>query len=231
MPSPDQTIARIAHVFHQGSGAPACVETSAGRLFVLKFAGAGAGTRGLLTEYLGLKIALLLGVRAPVAKPLWLPANFPWQTGTDEFDSMVKRSAGWNLGVAFIANAEAVSADALDALPRDFLAALARLDALLENVDRTRKNPNLLRDADHRPWAIDFDGCFFVHRLIAREARPPEKLPANHLLADAGLDQTPVRIADAAALAAHLEAAPEAWFADLPITRVEFTRRLMAYIS
>ncbi|MGE0044218.1 MAG: HipA family kinase [Hyphomonadaceae bacterium] len=229
MTSPDQTIARIAHVFRQGSGAPACVETESGRLFVLKFAGSGSGVRGLLTEYLGLKIAQMLGVRAPVAKPLWLPADFPWQAGTDEFDDLVKRSAGWNLGVAFIANAEPVNG--IDALSRDFLAALARVDALLENVDRTVKNPNLLRDADHKAWAIDFDGCFFVHRLIAREAAPPSALPANHLLAGAGLDQSPARIGDVDALIAHLDAAPDAWFADMPIARSELTRRLAAYVS
>ena len=77
----------------------------------MKFAGAGPGPFGLLTEFLALGIA-----RAPSARrcrppePLWLPQGFPWLAGTDEFDAMLQRSYGWNLGIAFLPDARPVAA-------------------------------------------------------------------------------------------------------------------------
>ena len=56
-------------------------------------------------SYLALKLARHLGLTVPDAQVLDLPRDFPWQTGTDEFYEAVQRSAGANLGVAFIADA------------------------------------------------------------------------------------------------------------------------------
>lgn len=63
------TIARLHEVFRACSTAPACVETGDGRAYVVKFKGAGGGERGLITEFIGLKIAALAGVRVPDVRP------------------------------------------------------------------------------------------------------------------------------------------------------------------
>ena len=119
----------------------------------------------------------------PLVQRLFLPEKFPWQIGTDEFDDLVQRSAGWNLGVRFIPDArDLVEAD-LAALPAPFLARLAQADRLLQNVDRTRRNPNLLGDAAGAVWAIDHGACLFLDRIVAGRTPYAFGLPTNHFLA------------------------------------------------
>ncbi len=65
----------------------------------MKFSGAGPGARSLLTEYVATALAGRLGLPVPSTRTLYLPPQFPWQIGTDEFDDLVQRSAGWNLGI------------------------------------------------------------------------------------------------------------------------------------
>ncbi len=224
-------IVRIHHVFRQGSGAPALVETESGETFVLKLKGAGGGERGLVRELLGLEIAALLGVRVPSARPLFLRADFPWQVGTDEFDAMVQRSASWNLGIAWIADASEVKGDGLDALPEDFAALLAQADALLANVDRPRGNPNILRDASGTHWAIDYEACLFLDRILGGNTDRPSALPVTHFLAGSRYDVPPSARLAAAELRTVLDGVPEDWLRDLPIGRDEIGSRLVRYFA
>lgn len=190
-----QTVARMHSVIRAGSSSPACVETRAGERFILKLAGGGSGPRGLLTEYLGVEIARLLGLDVPPARPLFLPKDFPWPVGTDEFDAMLQRSSGWNLGIAYLPDAVALGPDDLADLPADFLTQLAFVDRLLQNVDRTVKNPNLVR-SPAGVFAIDFGSCLYLNRIAARRASFPFALPENHFLAatpHAALAQTAPR--------------------------------------
>jgi len=113
-----ETVAVIRRVLATGSSFPSVVETSAGELYVQKLSGAGPGRRALATEYLALKIARNFGLTVPDAHVIDLPRDFPWQTGTDEFHEAVQRSAGPNLGVAFIDNARDLAAAELAELPR-----------------------------------------------------------------------------------------------------------------
>jgi hypothetical protein len=211
------------------------VETQAGELFVVKFAGAGGGPHGLLTEFLATGIAARLGLAVPKAQPLWLPPDFPWQIGTDEFDDMMRRSAGWNLGLAFIADGTPIAAADLADLPEEFLARLACVDALLQNVDRTAKNPNLVR-SPAGVFAIDHGSCLFLNRAVARRLPFPFALPQNHFLADMPPPALPgERSAAAAAASASLPAlvaaCPEAWLGDRKFGHDELTQRLVAYFE
>lgn len=219
-------IVRLHEIFRQGSSAPARAETADGGLYAIKFKGAGGGEHALVTEFLALAIARALGVRAPAALPLYLPAQFPWQTGTDEFDAMVKRSAGWNLGIALIPDARpAPLADLDDA----FLAPLARADQALVNVDRPAGNPNILADAGGAAWAIDFDACLFARRLLNGGAQQPDALPATHFLAGSAHDRAARARVPAETLRDAVAALPDAWLAALGADRGAFTANLEAY--
>ena len=147
-------VARVVEVFRDASTSPGLVETADGRRWVMKFSGAGSGPFGLLTEFVALGIARALGAPVPAAQPVWLREGFPWQAGTDEFDAMLQRSPGWNLGIAFVPDARAVVPADLGSLDPAALDAIARADAVVQNVDRTERNPNLLI-AGGRLWAID----------------------------------------------------------------------------
>ena len=227
-----ETVATIHRVLARGSSFPSLVETASGRLLVLKLSGAGQGARGLATELIAGTIAGVAGLNVPRAQPPLLPEGLPWQVGTDEFYEAVQRSVGWNLGVEFIPDAVDLDAAHLPSLPPEFLSRLAAVDALLQNVDRTKVNLNVLRDAAGQPWAIDFGACLLVDRLVRGAVEPKLALPPNHVLAAhpplgtspqelaAGLDEQ---------IGGALAGLPEAWLGELRLSRQDLAGRLKAY--
>ena len=149
----------------------------------MKLSGVGQGVSGLLTEFVATRLAAALGLKVPRVLPLMLSKALPWQTGTDEFYEALLRSAGWNLGVAFVDDAQDVAANGLGDIPADFLDRLSSVDSLLQNVDRTLQNPNLLRDRKGEYWGIDFGACLFLDRFARFGSRMTFELPTNHLAA------------------------------------------------
>jgi hypothetical protein len=201
---------------------------------VLKLSGTGQGPRGLAAELVAGTVAELAGLSVPRAIPLLLPGDLPWEIGTDEFYETVQRSVGWNLGIAFVAEGTDLDAGNLSTLPPEFLSRLAAVDALLQNVDRTAANPNILRDPAGVPWAIDFGACMLIERLLRGALEPRLDLPANHILAG----RTPFSISPQAIAAAldtpRLEAAladllPDVWLAEFGLSARELSGRLRDY--
>jgi hypothetical protein len=229
-----ETVAAIHRVLASGSSFPSVVETSAGHLYVLKLSGAGPGRRALATEYLALKIARQLGLTVPDALVIDLPRDFPWQTGTDEFYEAVQRSAGANLGVAFIADAHDLTAHDLADLPVPFIQRLAAVDALLQNVDRTAANPNIMRDTAGVHWAIDFGACLLIERLARGALAPRMELPPNHFLVARDVADAVRNAAgqiDAAFLEPVIAALPGHWVADFGLSRLALLQRLVTYLA
>ncbi len=230
-----EIVAAFSRVLARGSSFPSLVETASGRLLVLKLSGAGQGSRGLATELIAGTLARRAGLNVPRALPILLPAGLPWQVGTDEFYEAVQRSVGWNLGVEFVPDAADLEAADLATLPPEFLSRLAAADALLQNVDRTKANLNVLRDAAGSPWAIDFGACMLIDRLARGAVTPRLDLPANHVLAGGG----PLALSPRALVAAigegpldnALAVVPEPWFRELGLSRQDLTGRLKLYFQ
>jgi len=230
-----ESVAAIRRVLAHGSSFPSLVETTSKQLRVMKLSGAGPGRRALATEYLALQLARGLGLNVPDTVLLLLPPDLPWQVGTDEFYEAVQRSVGLNLGIALIPEATDLEATDLHALPEDFLGRLGVIDALLQNVDRTEANPNIVRDGAGVPWAIDFGACLLIDRLARGILQPRLELPPNHFLARrAGLSNS-VRAfaaaidgADLGRLAAEL---PEPWLDDLGLSNAALADRLCRYFE
>jgi hypothetical protein len=177
-----ETVSTIVRVMPRGGGFPSLVETSSRRRAVLKLSGVGQGAAGLLTEIVATRLAGALGLRVPRVMPLMLREAHPWETGTDEFYDALQRSVGWNLGVEYIDQAHDI-AEGLGDLPAEFLDRVAAVDALLQNVDRTTQNPNILLDSEGRYWAIDFGACLFLDRFARDGSRMTFALPKSHFLA------------------------------------------------
>lgn len=226
-PDPGATVARVLRVLPEASTSPAEVETGDGTRFVLKFSGAGPGPYGLLVEYLGIGIARAFGAPVPAARPLWLAADFPWMAGTDEFDGLVQRSAGWNLGIALVPEARVVRVEEALGCAAPVLETIARADCLLVNVDRGAGNPNMLLGADGF-WAVDYDACLYLTRAL-KGTRPPEaRLPEGHFLR-ARFPFPRKRPAPPFDFAGLLATAPEAWVAAAGRDRAEIAGALDAY--
>jgi hypothetical protein len=217
----------VLAVFPAASTTPALIETQSGRTSVLKFSGAGPGPFGLLTEFIALRIAAALGAPVPAAAPLWIPHGLPWTVGTDEFDAMLLRSTGWNLGIDLLPDARPATSADIAAAPPATLDAIARADALLANVDRTARNPNLLVSAG-RLQAIDYDACLYLSRALAGTRPATAELPPGHLLAGRPLPPRPLPALDAGALAAL---APDDWIVASGITRAELAGALESFLA
>lgn len=215
-------VSRVLEVLPNASTSPAVVETADGTRRVMKFSGAGPGPFGLLTELVALGIARALGAPVPRAEPIFLPDGLPWLVGTDEFDSMLQRSSGWNLGIAFIPDARPATAADLAAADVD---AIARADALLANVDRTAKNPNLLVAAG-RLWAIDYDACLYLSRALAGRAASAT-LPAGHILAG----REPPGPLPPLDLDAIVAPAPDDWIAAAGTDRAGLVAALKSFVQ
>ena len=171
----------------------------------------------LATEFLALRAAAAMGLPVPEAQPLYLSPDFPWMIGTDEFDGIVQRSGGWNLGIAYIEHAATASLyDILGAEPH-FLAALSDVDRALGNMDRSARNPNILAHGVTLT-AIDFDACLFLRRLARGSVPATFPLPPGHLLEGAMVGSAP-RHLDPEVLTEALREAPEQWTAAIPCGR------------
>jgi hypothetical protein len=222
---PGSFVVGIEAVLTNASTTPALVETADGARRVMKFSGAGPGPFGLLTELLALGIAGALGAPVPAAEPIWLPEGFPWLVGTDEFDAMLQRSSGWNLGIAWIADARPAIPEDVAAAPGSTLDAIALADALLQNVDRTARNPNLLV-AEGRLHAIDYDACLYLSRALAGRAATVA-LPPRHLLQE----RQPAGPLPGVDLAPLLAAAPVDWIAAAGTDRAALADALARYVA
>jgi len=178
----DEVVASVLRLMSHGSGFSSLVQTTSGRHFVMKLSGVGHGGPGLMTELIATRLADLFGLKVPRVAPILLRRDLPWQAGTDEFYDALQRSAGWNLGVEFVDGARDLTLDDLATIPSAFLDRLAAVDAMLQNVDRTRQNPNILSDPRGDLWAIDFGACRFLDRFARFAEQMSFELPPNHFL-------------------------------------------------
>lgn len=230
-----ETVTVIHRVLGHGSSFPSVVETTPGTLRVMKLAGAGPGRRALATEHFALELARDVGLNVPEAVVLGLPPDLPWLAGTDEFYETVQRSAGLNLGVAFIPHAADVKGKELASLPLDFVSRLGAVDALLQNVDRTEGNPNIVRDGAGSPWAIDFGACLLLDRLARGVLEPRSELPSNHFLAGrpdiAGNARRIAGWIDDISLDRIVRGMPEPWLEELGLSYECLTGRLTQYLA
>src|SRR5688572_16660021 len=99
-----KTLKRILRLY-AGSSFPVEVELTTGERCVMKMRGAGNGPTSLLAELVVSRIAGAAGFPVPRAFPVLIPEAFPWEFGTDEFDDLLQRSYGENLGLELVEGA------------------------------------------------------------------------------------------------------------------------------
>lgn len=129
------------------------VETDDGVRFT-KLRGAGQGTGALVAEIIVAALAEALGLRVPARSLIVIDRGIESLDVHDELRDLLDRSAGVNLGFAYLDGARMfVPADAAR-VSADDAAAIVWLDALVMNPDRTARNPNLMWWHD-RLWLID----------------------------------------------------------------------------
>jgi hypothetical protein len=154
-------VIRYVSPLREGGSLPAIVEGDDGFLYVLKFRGAGQGTKALIAELIGAELARLAGFYTPEIVFAELDAAFGRNEPDEEIQDLLKASTGLNLGLHFLSGA--ITYDpAINKTDALLASKVVWLDAFLMNVDRTAKNTNML--TWHKElWLIDYGASLYFH--------------------------------------------------------------------
>lgn len=145
----------------EGGSLPAIVLGDDGFEYVLKFRGAGQGKKALIAEFIGGELARVLGLKVPELVFMNLNDSFSKSEGDEEIQDLLKFSVGLNLGLHFLSGSITYDplvseADAASA------SKVVLLDSIINNIDRTAKNTNLL-NWHNELWLIDHGASLYFH--------------------------------------------------------------------
>ena len=154
-------VVRYITPLREGGSLPAIVEADDGFKYLLKFYGAGQGTKALIAELVGGEIARALGFKVPEIVFAHLDSSFGKIEGDEEVQDLLKASVGLNLGLHYLSGA--ITFDPLvTTLDSQLASQIVWLDCLLTNVDRTARNTNMLMW--HKElWLIDHGASLYFH--------------------------------------------------------------------
>lgn len=154
-------LTRYITPLREGGSLPALAEADDGFKYVVKFRGAGHGTKALISELIGGEVARVLGFRLPELVFLNLDEAFGRTEGDEEIQDLLQASRGLNLGLHFLSGALTFDpvATKVDA---ELASRIVWLDAYLTNIDRTFRNTNMLMW--HKElWLIDQGASLYFH--------------------------------------------------------------------
>lgn len=153
---------RYVTPLREGGSLPALVEAEDDGLYVLKFRAAGHGTRALVAELACGELARALGLRTPEQALIEVDDALGRNEPDAEVRDLLRGSVGLNLGVDFLPGSLGFDPAVGPAPASDEASDIVWWDALITNVDRTAKNPNLLW-WHGRLWLIDHGSALYFH--------------------------------------------------------------------
>lgn len=177
---------RYLQPLREGGSLPAVVDTDGGELFVVKFRGAGQGSKALVAELLVGGLARAAGLPVPELVLVHVLPAFGRSEPDAEIQEILTRSHGINVGLAYLDGAMNFDPTAAGEFIDDELASrVVWFDAFVTNPDRTHRNPNLLIWR-RRPWLIDHGAALYAHHDWAAiddtRTRSPFPLVKDHVL-------------------------------------------------
>jgi hypothetical protein len=212
---------RYVTPFREGGSLPALVEGDDQGLYVVKLSGAGQGPKALVAEWVAGELARAAGLRVPELVRVEVDPALGRNEPDGEIRDLLKASAGSNLGLDFLPGSVTFDPAVGPTPGAEEAADLVFLDALVTNVDRTPRNPNLL--VWHgRLWLIDHGAALYVHHAWERGADAAARFPAvkDHVLLPfagsvaAAAERLAPRLGPA--VAGIVAALPDAWLAGEP---------------
>jgi hypothetical protein len=127
---------------------------------VTKFRGAGQGVLALVAEVVVGELARHLGLAVPELVTVEIDPQLGAAEPDPEIQDLIAASPGLNLGVDFLPGALPYAPGAW--VPAaELAAAVVWLDALVMNVDRTARNPNMLL-WHGQLWLIDHGAALYL---------------------------------------------------------------------
>lgn len=212
---------RYVTPLREGGSLPGIVEADDLGTYVMKFTGAGQGRKTLVAEIICGELGRRLGLRVPELVTMELDPVIGLAEPDEEVQELLRASGGLNLGMDYLPGSLGFDPLAYEVGAGE-AGRIVWFDALINNVDRSWRNPNLL--VWHGDlWLIDHGATMIWHHnwpgAQASAAKPYNA--SDHVLAPFAPD-----IAGAAAELAPLVTAelltevaadvPDVWLADEP---------------
>ncbi len=176
-------VTRYVTPLREGGSMPAIAEADDDFFYVIKFRGAGQGKKALIAELLGGEIARALKLKVPEIVFALLDNAFGRTEPDEEIQDLLKASVGLNLGLHYLQGS--ITYDpAVSAIEPKLASSIVWLDCLLNNVDRTSRNTNMLWW--HKElWLIDHGASLYFHHSWNEwqaQATRPFILVKDHVL-------------------------------------------------
>ena len=156
----------------EGGSLPGLMEADDLGTYVVKFRGAGQGVPTLVAEVISGQLARALGLPIPELVTVEVDPALAAGEPDQEVQDLLRRSGGRNLGMDYLPGAFDLDPAAFE-VDAGFAGRVLWFDALVGNVDRSWRNPNLLH-WHGMPYLIDHGATLtFQHNWATADAGPP----------------------------------------------------------
>jgi hypothetical protein len=149
----DVVATRYVVPLREGGSLPGLMEADDLGTYVVKFRGAGQGVPTLVAEVVSGQLARALGLPVPELVTVEVDPALAAGEPDEEVQDLLRRSGGRNLGMDFLPGAFDLDPAAFE-VDAGFAGRVLWFDALVGNVDRSWRNPNLLH-WHGTPYLID----------------------------------------------------------------------------
>lgn len=218
---------RYVTPLREGGSLPGLVEGDDDGTWVVKFKGAGQGPGALVAEVVASEIARRIGLPVPELVRVGIAPELGHAEPDPEIQELIEASPGINLGMDFLPGSLPFALSSDDGFDPGFAAEVVFFDALVTNIDRTPRNPNMLT-WHGKTWLIDHGAAFYRQHgasPLAETATSPTPVLREHvLLPVAGsLAEAGERLAGPieAAIEPSLGLVPDEWLGAEPDSRRE----------
>ena len=227
---------RYVTPLREGGSLPAIIEADDDGMYVLKFRGAGQGTKALIAELIAGELARAAGLLVPELVFVNLDPEIAKTEPDPEIQDLIKASGGMNLGLDYLPGS--VMFDPVAEKPDAELASrIVWFDAFVTNVDRTPRNANMLM-WHQRLWLIDHGAALYFHHAwkdMDQRSKDPFALIKEHILlpfasAIEKADQEMTAVITEEVIRSVVDLVPDDWMKDnSPFSTTAETRQ--AYVE
>ena len=231
--------ARYVTPLREGGSLPAIIEADDDGMYVLKFRGAGQGTKALIAELISGELARAARLLVPELVFVNLDPEIAKTEPDPEIQDLIRASGGLNLGLDYLPGS--VMFDAVAEKPdADLASRIVWFDAYVTNVDRTPRNANMLMW--HRKlWLIDHGASLYFHHAwtdLDQRSKDPFTLIKHHILlpfasAIEDADKTMTAANDEEVIRGIVQLVPDEWMeGDSPFsTNAENRQAYVDYLT
>jgi hypothetical protein len=213
----DVTATRYVTPLREGGSLPGLMEADDLGTYVVKFSGAGQGRKALIAEIICGELARELALPVPEIVTVQIDPILAANEPDEEIQDLIRRSPGRNLGIDYLPGSLDLDTSAFSLDPL-LAGQVLWFDALIGNVDRSWRNPNMLF-WHHNPYLIDHGAALTFHHTWSNSPSPFN--PSEHALLGCSpdLDGADGRLAGlitTAMLTAAVARVPHDWLAGEP---------------